>query len=152
MPGFSRRYVGDPVIHDLRDVSGDEAHHALSPREVNPGSVIIATAGIMHMVVMPKLSGYLGLGIMLYLYIFAGAWLFSKAEHMRFITLGFAAMTLQISNDQVYSFYDVANLLIAYQGSVHSLVADASCTGFISTRGRRTTPTASLHGLVPLSR
>lgn len=81
------------------------------------GSVIIATAGIMHMVVMPKLSSYLGLGIMLYLYIFAGAWLFSKAEHapMRFITLGFAAMTLQISNDQVYSFYDVANLLIAYQ-------------------------------------
>ncbi|MCB1776900.1 MAG: FUSC family protein [Candidatus Competibacteraceae bacterium] len=81
------------------------------------GSVTIVIAGIMHMIIMPQLSSYLGLGIMLYVYMFIGAWLFHQPEHapVRFIVLGFVAMALQIANDQAYSFYYTANLLIVYQ-------------------------------------
>ncbi|MFV0436896.1 MAG: FUSC family protein [Desulfopila sp.] len=82
-----------------------------------PATVTFIFAGILHLVVMPKLSSFLGLGIMLYLYVFIGAWVFGKPERtpMRFIVLGFSSMVLQITNDQVYSFLYVANMVISYQ-------------------------------------
>ena len=81
------------------------------------GTLVLVIAGILHMVVMPKLSSYVGLSAVLLVYMFIGAYLFSKPAYapLRFQALGFVAMILQITNQQVYSFYYVANTLIVYQ-------------------------------------
>lgn len=81
------------------------------------GSLTLLVAGILHMIVMPKLSSFMGLGIMLFLYAFTIACLFSKPKYMpvRFLTLGFSSMVLQITNDQAYSFYYVVDMLVAFQ-------------------------------------
>lgn len=81
------------------------------------GTLVLVIAGILHMVVMPKLSSYVGLSAVLLVYMFIGAYLFSKPAYapLRFQALGFVALVLEITNQQVYSFYYVANILIVYQ-------------------------------------
>ena len=81
------------------------------------GTLILLIAGTIHMVVMPQFSSYLGLGTVLFVYMFIGAFLFSKPAYapLRFITLGIASLILQITNDQVYSFYYITDILIVYQ-------------------------------------
>ena len=81
------------------------------------GTLVLVIAGILHMVVMPKLSSYVGLSAVLLVYMFIGAYLFSKPVYapLRFQALGFVALVLEITNQQVYSFYYVANILIVYQ-------------------------------------
>ena len=81
------------------------------------GNIVILIAGVIHMVVMPKFSSFWGLGAILLVYNFAVAALLAKATvaPLRFVSLGFAAMILQVTNDQAYSFTYVANMLFVFQ-------------------------------------
>lgn len=81
------------------------------------GTLIIVVAGFMHVIIMPKLTSFWGLGTMLFIYMFIGAALLSsaRAAPLRFIALGFAVMIFQITPDQEYSFLYVANMVVSYQ-------------------------------------
>ncbi len=85
----------------------------------------IVFAGIVHMLIMPQLSSFIGLGILIFLVIFAICHLFAEPERMLGKAAGLAMFfsVTAISNHQVYSFFLFAN--IALMGSLGILVLAA---------------------------
>ncbi len=81
------------------------------------GNIVIIIAGLIHMVIMPKLDSFLGLGTVLFVYMFCAAAALSAATAapLRFLAMGFAAMIMQITPDQSYSFTYVANMIFVFQ-------------------------------------
>ena len=81
------------------------------------GTGIILIAGFIHLVILPKVSSFLGLSTILFIYMFVGAALLSspRIAPIRFISLGFASMILGITNVQEYDFFYVANIVIVFQ-------------------------------------
>lgn len=70
----------------------------------------------MHILVMPHLSGFFGLGTMIFLVAFSICWIWHTPSQAigRCFSLAFFATLLQISNPQVYSFTFVANFAVAF--------------------------------------
>lgn len=81
------------------------------------GNLVIMIAGVIHMVIMPKLSSFVGLGSVLFLYMFCAAAALSSpaVAPVRFLTMGFAVMIMQITPDQSYSFTFVVNMILVFQ-------------------------------------
>lgn len=81
-----------------------------------PGLLAIVVGGAMHILVMPHLSGFLGLGTMIFLVSFVICWIWHTPSTAigRSFSLAFFATLIQISNPQVYSFTFVANFAVAF--------------------------------------
>jgi len=78
---------------------------------LKPVMLTIAFAGILYLFVMPQLSSFVGLGSMMFLTIFAIAYLFSTPQQgiTRSIALAFFLMIIDVSNQQQYNFLPVVN-------------------------------------------
>ena len=72
--------------------------------------------GLMHLFIMPHLSGFSGLGSMIFLVTFVLCYLFSTPARalMRLASLAMFVAMIGVSNQQVYSFLSVANTLVLY--------------------------------------
>jgi len=78
------------------------------------GSVLFA--GILYLFIMPKLSSFIGLGLMIFAATFAIAYLFSEPRQMlgRAIGLAMFVTIISISNEQSYSFLSVATTAMMF--------------------------------------
>lgn len=81
-----------------------------------PGILSILFAGSLHMLLMPKLSGFLELGTMLFFATFLLVYLSPLPKHFvsRPISLAVLVMVTSIANEQSYSFTSVAGWLILF--------------------------------------
>jgi len=84
---------------------------------LKPTLSVIAVAGILYVFVMPHLSSYIGLGTMIFLFVFAAAYLFSAPQQgiKRAISLAFFMMVIDVSNSsQSYSILPVINTALMF--------------------------------------
>jgi uncharacterized membrane protein YccC len=86
------------------------------------GSCIFS--GVLYIFVMPHLSGFVQLGMMIFVATFAIAYLFSKPQQMllRAFGLAFFATLTSISNQQSYSFSSYANSSLMIILAIFTLV------------------------------
>jgi uncharacterized membrane protein YccC len=76
-----------------------------------PALVSTAWAGLIYMLLLPKLTTFAELSVLLFITIFAICYLYSKPQQMLGRAFGIAMFlsVTSVSNDQVYSFLVVAN-------------------------------------------
>jgi uncharacterized membrane protein YccC len=81
-----------------------------------PAAVSVLFAGLVHIFVMPKLSSFFGLGILIFAVTFAICYLFATPRQALGRALGLAmfVMIASISNEQTYSFLKVANTSLMF--------------------------------------
>ena len=81
-----------------------------------PAMVSILFAGLLYIFVMPLLSSFLGLGVMLFAVIFAICYLFAAPKQAlgRVFGLVMLVVVTGISNQQSYSFLSVANTAMMF--------------------------------------
>lgn len=89
---------------------------AFSPRipvysVFKPALTTIAVSGLLYVFVMPRLSSFVGLGAMIFLYVFAIAYLFSKPQQglTRAFALAFFLITMGLSNSSQQ--YDILSVI-----------------------------------------
>ena len=77
----------------------------------------IAVSGILYVFLMPQLSSFVGLGAMIFIFVFAVAYLFSKPQQgiYRTIALAFFLMTIGVSNSsQEYNILSVIDTVLMF--------------------------------------
>jgi uncharacterized membrane protein YccC len=81
-----------------------------------PSAVSVLFAGLVHIFVMPQLSGFIGLGLLIFAVTFAICYLFATPRQALGRALGLAMFVriASISNEQTYSFLLVANTALMY--------------------------------------
>jgi uncharacterized membrane protein YccC len=81
-----------------------------------PTAMSVLFAGLVHIFVMPHLSSFLGLGLLIFAVIFAICYLFATPRQALGRALGLAMFVViaSISNEQTYSFLKVANTALMY--------------------------------------
>jgi hypothetical protein len=81
-----------------------------------PATVSVLFAGLVHIFVMPQLSSFIGLGLLIFAVTFAICYLFSAPRQMLGRTFGLAMFVViaSISNEQTYSFLKVANTALMF--------------------------------------
>ena len=81
-----------------------------------PVAVSVLFAGLVHIFVMPQLSGFLDLGLLIFAATFAICYLFATPRQALGRTFGLALFVViaSISNEQTYSFLKVANTALMY--------------------------------------
>jgi uncharacterized membrane protein YccC len=81
-----------------------------------PTAMSIIFAGLVHIFVMPQLSSFLGLGLLIFAVTFAICYLFAAPRQALGRALGLAMFVTiaSISNEQTYSFLKVANTALQY--------------------------------------
>ena len=78
---------------------------------LKPALLTITFTGILYVFLMPQLSSFLGLGTMIFLVVFAIAYLFStpKQGMIRSTALAFFVVTIGVSDQQHYNFVSVVD-------------------------------------------
>ena len=81
-----------------------------------PATVSVFFAGLVHIFVMPQLSSFIGLGLLIFAVTFAICYLFAAPRQMLGRTFGLAMFVViaSISNEQTYSFLKVANTALMF--------------------------------------
>jgi hypothetical protein len=81
-----------------------------------PAAVSVLSAGLVHIFVMPQLSGFIGLGSLIFAATFAICHLFATPRQALGRALGLAMFVriASISNEQTYSFLLVANTALMF--------------------------------------
>jgi uncharacterized membrane protein YccC len=81
-----------------------------------PAAVSVLSAGLVHIFVMPQLSGFIGLGSLIFAATFAICYLFATPQQALGRALGLAMFVriASISNEQTYSFLLVANTALMF--------------------------------------
>jgi len=81
-----------------------------------PVEVSITLAGVLYIFVMPKLTSFAGLGLMIFTVTFAICYLFAAARRGagRAIGLAMFLTTIGVTNQQTYSFLSVANTVLMF--------------------------------------
>lgn len=81
-----------------------------------PAAAAVTAGTLVHILVMPHLSGFAGLGTLLFGSVFLINWMFYKpeAQAIRFITMALFLLMLQVSNEnQAYSATYGMNVMVA---------------------------------------
>ncbi len=82
------------------------------------GPILIGSlvGGVAHLLIMPQLSGFPQLGVLLFAVAFFFAYHYPQATKGIYQTtiLSLFMMLIQVENDQKYSFYTVANDIVAF--------------------------------------
>ena len=83
---------------------------------VVPSTGGVLFAGILYLFLMPKLSSFIGLGLMIFVATFAITYLFSEPRQMLGRAMGLAMFVTiaSISNEQSYNFLSVANTAMMF--------------------------------------
>jgi uncharacterized membrane protein YccC len=94
------------------------------PRLFVPATLSIAFSSILYIFVMPKISSFAGLGLMIFFVTFAICYLFSAPRQAvaRAFGLAMFVVVTAISNTQSYSFLSVANTALMFALSLALLV------------------------------
>jgi len=81
-----------------------------------PIAVSVLFAGLVHIFVMPQLSGFIGLGLLIFAVTFAICYLFATPRQALGRAFGLAMFVViaSISNEQTYSFLKVANTALMF--------------------------------------
>jgi hypothetical protein len=81
-----------------------------------PAAVSVLFAGLVHIFVMPQLSSFIGLGLLIFAVTFAICYLFAAPRQMLGRAFGLAMFVViaSISNEQTYSFLKVANTALMF--------------------------------------
>jgi uncharacterized membrane protein YccC len=81
-------------------------------RLFTPAAVSVMFAGLVYIFMMPQLSSFWGLGVLLFAATFTICYLFSAPQQMLGRALGLAmfVVIISVSNQQSYSFFVVANI------------------------------------------
>ena len=81
-----------------------------------PVAVSVLFASLVHIFVMPQLSSFIGLGLLIFAVTFGICYLFSAPRQMLGRALGLAMFVViaSISNEQTYSFLKVANTALMF--------------------------------------
>jgi uncharacterized membrane protein YccC len=81
-----------------------------------PAAMSVLFAGLVHILVMPQLSSFIGLGLLIFAVTFAICYLFATPRQVLGRALGLAMFVViaSISNEQVYSFLKVANTAMMF--------------------------------------
>jgi uncharacterized membrane protein YccC len=81
-----------------------------------PAGLSVLFAGLVHILVMPQLSSFNGLGLLIFAVTFAICYLFAAPRQVLGRALGLAMFVTiaSISNEQVYSFLKVANTAVMF--------------------------------------
>ena len=81
-----------------------------------PAAVSVLFAGLVHIFVMPQLSSFMGLGLLIFAVTFAICYLFAAPRQVlgRIFGLAMFVVTASISNEQTYSFLKVANTALMF--------------------------------------
>lgn len=76
-----------------------------------PAAMSVSLAGVIYLLVMPQLSSFLGLGVLIFAYTSAICYIFATPRQALCRGLGLAMFVTiaSISNEQTYSFLKVAN-------------------------------------------
>ncbi len=81
------------------------------------GIFAVIASGVLHIFVMPKLAGFYGLALMLFVYAFMIGYVFHQPAQIipRFFGVGFFTIIMQLDDThQTYSFTYVLNFAIAF--------------------------------------
>lgn len=86
------------------------------PKLFNPAATSVAFAGILYIFVMPQLSSFLGLGLLIFAATFAICYLFAAPQQMlgRAFGLAMFIVIIAVSNHQTYSFLSVATTAMMF--------------------------------------
>ena len=81
-----------------------------------PATVSVLFGGLVHIFVMPQLSSFIGLGLLIFGVTFAICYLFSAPRQVlgRILGLAMFVTLAAISNEQTYSFLKVANTALMF--------------------------------------
>ncbi|MHC4759203.1 MAG: FUSC family protein, partial [Planctomycetota bacterium] len=81
-----------------------------------PNIISVLVAGLVYIFVMPKLSSFLGLGILIFAFTFCICYLFASPRQALSRVFGLAMFITitSISNQQTYSFLSVANTAVMF--------------------------------------
>jgi uncharacterized membrane protein YccC len=81
-----------------------------------PAAVSVMFAGLVYIFVMPQLSSFWGLGMLLFAATFAICYLFAAPQQMLGRAMGLAmfVVIISVSNQQSYSFFAVANIAMVF--------------------------------------
>jgi uncharacterized membrane protein YccC len=81
-----------------------------------PANVSVLFAGLVHIFVMPQLSSFISLGLLIFAVTFAICYLFAAPRQMLGRAFGLAMFVViaSISNEQTYSFLKVANTALMF--------------------------------------
>jgi uncharacterized membrane protein YccC len=81
-----------------------------------PAAVSVLFAGLVHIFVMPQLSSFIGLGLLIFGVTFAICYIFSAPRQVlgRIFGLAMFVVIASISNEQTYSFLKVANTVLMF--------------------------------------
>jgi uncharacterized membrane protein YccC len=81
-----------------------------------PATTSVLFAGFLYIFVMPKLSSFIGLGLLIFAATFAICYLFAEPRQMLGRALGLAMFVViaSISNEQSYNFLSVANTALMF--------------------------------------
>ena len=100
-----------------------------------PALTTIAVSGLLYVFVMPHLSSFVGLGAMIFLYVFAVAYLFSKPQQgmIRSTALAFFLITIGLSNSsQQYDILSVIDSTLMFITVLFCVLIPASYFPFSS--------------------
>ena len=81
-----------------------------------PAAVSVLFGGLVHIFVMPQLSSFIGLGLLIFAVTFAICYLFAAPRQVlgRIFGLAMFVTLASISNEQTYSFLKVANTALMF--------------------------------------
>jgi len=81
-----------------------------------PATTSVLFAAVLYIFIMPKLSSFIGLGLMIFAATFAICYLFAEPRQMLGRALGLAMFVViaSISNEQSYNFLSVANTAMMF--------------------------------------
>ncbi len=115
MPEFGGIYTGFIAITNAFAMALSSAPFAPVRVLYKPAVFGTVFAGLLYIFVMPALSGYLQLSIMIFIATFLIAYMFDDPKYALAKTLGLVMFTVVtgITNEQTYSFYNPANWLLA---------------------------------------
>ena len=81
-----------------------------------PATTSVLFAAVLYIFIMPKLSSFIGLGLLIFAATFAICYLFAEPRQMLGRALGLAMFVViaSISNEQTYNFLSVANTALMF--------------------------------------
>ena len=81
-----------------------------------PAEISITLAGLLYIFVMPQLSSFAGLGLMIFIVVFVICYLFSAPQRGigRMLGLVMFVTIIGVTNQQIYSFLSVANTVLMF--------------------------------------
>ena len=83
-------------------------------RSFLPIAFAVAFGGVLYVLVMPNLTSFAGLGVLIFASVFLICWLYHRPTQAlgKVAALGVLAMQMGLANEQTYNFLNVANLAV----------------------------------------